>query len=370
MNNDDLHIERLSFRYPRGRLALKALDLTIPSGSRLAVIGPNGCGKTTLLRLIAGHLPHQEGQVRLGNRDLSGVRPQERPVATVFQDLGLFPNMTLQQNIAFGLRNKARAGREALNIASEWLKRFGLEELKEKYPGELSIGVQQRVALVRALALQPDILLLDEPTSSLDSFERQRLLRFLNDEKLQNWFRSIVLVTHDLDFAFAVCDRAAILCEGALVAQGAVRDLIEQSHDDWIVEYLQSYNRLEGDIEPGGIFRSRCGMVTIPLQPEHSSQSGPATVFIRPDRLSLTPLSGNGMRSLQALAIRLQYRCNGASLHCIVNDHSLRCDLLTRDIPELFQIGKLVVLYFDVSALILSAQAVGNYTSQARSGTQ
>lgn len=367
MESEDLHIERLSFRYPRGPLALNALDLTIPSGSRLAVIGPNACGKTTLLRLIAGHLPHQDGQVRLGNWVLSGVRPQERPVATVFQDLGLFPSMTVHQNIAFGLRNKARAGRNTSTITGEWLQRFGLESCERRYPGELSIGMQQRVAIARALALRPEILLLDEPTSSLDSFERHRLLRLLNDETLATWFKSIVLVTHDLDFAFAVCERAAILRKGSVVAQGAVRDLIEQSHDDWVVDYLQSYNRLDGAIEPGGIFKTSCGTVKILLEPEHSSQTGPAAIFIRPDRLSLMPASGNGTRSLQASATRLEYRCNGASLYCSVNDHRLRCDLLTRDIPEQFQAGKPVVLYFDVSAVILYAQA-GNRVMRARSG--
>jgi ABC-type Fe3+/spermidine/putrescine transport system ATPase subunit len=367
MHNYDLHIERLSFRYPRGPLALNALDLIIPSGSRLAVIGPNGCGKTTLLRVIAGHLHQQEGQVRLGDRILSGVRPQQRPVATVFQDLGLFPNMTVRQNVAFGLRNKGRAGRKALTMTMEWLQRFGLESCGQQHPGELSIGMQQRVAIARALALQPDILLLDEPTSSLDSFERHRLLRFLNDEALASWFKSIVLVTHDLDFAFAVCERAAILRKGSLVTQGAVRDLIEQSHDDWVVDYLQSYNRLDGEIESGGIFKSQCGAVTIRLQPEHSSQTGPAAIFIRPDRLSLAPASGNGPRSLQALATRLEYRCNGASLYCRVNDQRLRCDLLTKDIPERFRAGKSVVLYFDVSALILYGHG-GSRVMRAGSG--
>lgn len=367
MHNEDLQIERLSFRYPRGPLALNALDLTIPLGSRFAVIGPNGSGKTTLLRVIAGHLEQQDGQVRLGGRILSGVRPQERPVATVFQDLGLFPNMTVQQNVAFGLRNKARAGRSALTVAGEWLQRFGLESRGRQYPGELSIGMQQRVAIARALALRPEILLLDEPTSSLDSFERHRLLRLLNDEALAAWFKSVVLVTHDLDFAFAVCERAAILRKGALAVQGAIRDLIEQSHDGWVVDYLQSYNRLDGDIEPGGIFKSKCGAVKIALQPQHSSQTGPAAIFIRPDRLSLMPASGNGTRSLEASATRLEYRCNGASLYCNVNDHRLRCDLLTRDIPEQFQAGKRVVLYFDVSALILYAQS-GSRAMQTCSG--
>jgi ABC-type Fe3+/spermidine/putrescine transport system ATPase subunit len=366
MNNADLHVERVSFRYPRGPLALNALDLAVPSGSRLAVIGPNGCGKTTLLRLIAGHLAVQQGQVRLAERVLNGVRPQERPVATVFQDLGLFPNMTVRQNIAFGLRNKAHAGRRALTQADEWLERFELKWCDGKYPGELSIGVQQRVAIARALALRPNILLLDEPTSSLDSFQRHRLLRFLNDETIAGYFQSILLVTHDLDFAFAVCERAVILREGTLVAEGGIRDLIEQSHNDWVVNYLQSYNRLDGEIESGGVFKTKCGSLTIVLRPEHSPQTGPVAIFLRPDRLSLAPVFGNGTRSLQALATRVEYRSNGASLYCSVNDHRLRCDLLTKDIPEKFQAGDPIMLYFDVSALILSAES-GNRAVRSRS---
>jgi ABC-type Fe3+/spermidine/putrescine transport system ATPase subunit len=176
-----------------------------------------------------------------------------------------------------------------------------------------------------------------------------------------------VLVTHDLDFAFAVCERAAILRKGSLVTDARVRDLIEQPHDDWVVNYLHSYNLLDGEIESGGVFKTRCGSVMIVLEPELSPQTGPAAIFLRPDRLSLTPAFGNGARSFEVLATRIEYRSNGASLYCSVNNHRLRCDLLTKDIPKTFQAGDPLVLYFDVSALILSVRS-GNQAMRSRSG--
>ena len=190
--------------------ALDHVDLEIQSGSLTVLVGPTGCGKTTLLELIAGLQSPTRGRVTVDGEDVAGPR---RDTVVIFQHHNLFDWLTVRDNVAFGLRHRGLSTREARRRAMEQLERVGLAQFADRVPGELSGGMRQRVALARALVLSPRLLLMDEPFGSLDHQTRQIMQRYL----LSTWKQSkatIVLVTHDLDEALRLADRIVLFSAG------------------------------------------------------------------------------------------------------------------------------------------------------------
>jgi ABC-type nitrate/sulfonate/bicarbonate transport system ATPase subunit len=190
--------------------ALDGVDLEIQSGSLTALIGPTGCGKTTLLELLAGLQTATQGVITIDDENVSGPRPDS---ILIFQHHNLFDWLTVRDNVAFGLRNRGLPRREARRQATEQLERVGLAAFADRVPGELSGGMRQRVALARALVLAPRLLLMDEPFGSLDHQTRRIMQRYL----LSTWRQSkatIVLVTHDLDEALRLADRIVLFSAG------------------------------------------------------------------------------------------------------------------------------------------------------------
>jgi ABC-type nitrate/sulfonate/bicarbonate transport system ATPase subunit len=198
-------------RHEFGRTpALDGVDLEIQSGSLTALIGPTGCGKTTLLELIAGLQTATQGVITIDDENVSGPRPDS---ILIFQHHNLFDWLSVRDNVAFGLRNRGLPRREARRQATEQLERVGLAAFADRVPGELSGGMRQRVALARALVLAPRLLLMDEPFGSLDHQTRRIMQRYL----LSTWRQSkatIVLVTHDLDEALRLADRIVLFSAG------------------------------------------------------------------------------------------------------------------------------------------------------------
>lgn len=187
--------------------ALDHVDLTVERGSLTALVGPTGCGKTTLLELIAGLQNPSRGHIAIDGQDVVGPRPD---TILIFQHHNLFDWLTVRDNVAFGLRNRGLSKGESRRRAAEQLERVGLGPFADRVPGELSGGMRQRVALARALVLKPTVLLMDEPFGSLD----QQTRRIMHRHLLSTWTDSkatIVLVTHDLDEALRLADRVALL---------------------------------------------------------------------------------------------------------------------------------------------------------------
>lgn len=211
------------------RGGVKELSFQVPKGGRLAIIGPSGCGKTTLLRLLAGLIAPDRGRISLcGSLASEAGRvvtpPEARRVGMVFQDLALWPHMTVRANVAFGLEAQGLAATEVSRRIEEALRMAGAEALAPARPNALSGGEQQRVALARALALRPDILLMDEPLSSLD----ERLARRLRKEILQLQAAAgfaLIYVTHNMDEARVMAERVLALGQGRAVWQGPSKDL-------------------------------------------------------------------------------------------------------------------------------------------------
>jgi putative spermidine/putrescine transport system ATP-binding protein len=237
-----LDIQALSKSYGETP-ALEGVSLDVRSGELLTLLGPSGSGKTTLLKVIAGFEAPSAGRVLLRGRDISRLSPARRGVGMVFQNYALFPHMTVAQNIGYGLklRRVSRAGRE-LRVG-EMLELLRLDGLADRYPRQLSGGQQQRVALGRALAYDPEVILMDEPLGALD-----RALRIELEEQIRGLHRdlrtTIVYVTHDQQEALALSDRIAIMRAGKVVSVGAPVELYRRPADSFVASFFANANLL------------------------------------------------------------------------------------------------------------------------------
>jgi ABC-type Fe3+/spermidine/putrescine transport system ATPase subunit len=211
-----LRVQNLSYRL--GDFSLE-LDLDLPEGDFGLIVGPSGCGKSTLLRLIAGLLEAGSGSIELGGRELRGLAPELRRVGLVFQDFALFPHLSARDNIGYGPRLAGQARAVWRGEVEAIAASFHIEELLDRRPSELSGGEQQRVALARSLAARPELLLLDEPLSSLDASLRRELRGEIRD-RVKEAGVSAIQVSHDLEEALALADRLFVMREGRIVESG------------------------------------------------------------------------------------------------------------------------------------------------------
>jgi iron(III) transport system ATP-binding protein len=212
------------------QVVLQALDLQVAAGEVLALLGPSASGKTSVLRVLLGFSVPRQGTVRVGERTVTTegrllVAPEDRGLAVVFQDLALWPHLTVEGNLAFGLTARRVAGEERAQRIAAMLGRVGLTGTERRYPGELSGGQRQRVAIARALVLEPRAVLLDEPLANVDVDLRRELLELLR-ELFAEKGTTVVHVTHDLREAVAVAQRFAVMEAGRIVQQGTLRGLV------------------------------------------------------------------------------------------------------------------------------------------------
>ena len=262
--------------------ALRDVNLEVESGELLALLGPSGSGKTTLLRVIAGLEAADTGQVLFQGEDATGQHVRERQVGFVFQHYALFRNMTIFENVAFGLRVRPKkfrpANAEIRRRVHELLELVQLDWLADRYPHQLSGGQRQRIALARALAVEPRVLLLDEPFGALDAKVRKELrswLRRLHDEINI----TSVFVTHDQEEALEVADRVVVMNEGRIVQIATPHEIYEHPASPFVYEFLGEVNRFHGRVHQG-----RAVIEGIELEaPKHREADGlPAIAYVRP----------------------------------------------------------------------------------------
>jgi iron(III) transport system ATP-binding protein len=260
-----LQVERLTKRYIRGATpAVNDVSLTVETGEVVAVVGESGCGKTTLLRLLAGLEVPDAGSIRIGDRDVAGganwISPEQRGIGMVFQDFALFPHMSVAANIAFGLPALSREQRRAR--VDEMLVLVGLEGFETRFPHQLSGGQQQRIALARALAPQPSLLLLDEPFSNLDT----ALKRSLRDELadiLRHTGTTTILVVHDAEDVLLLADRAAVMRHGHILQVGDPQSIYRHPLNEYVARFFGETNILSGRACRDG-FETPLGIVRCP----------------------------------------------------------------------------------------------------------
>jgi iron(III) transport system ATP-binding protein len=248
-----LHIENLTKHFGEF-VAVRQLSLEIFSGEFICFLGPSGCGKTTLLRAIAGLDPQSSGSITQGEKDISNLPPSERDFGIVFQSYALFPNLTVFQNVAYGLENQRLPKVEIRKRVTELLQLVGLPEQTEKYPAQLSGGEQQRVALSRALATSPGLLLLDEPLSALDARVRAALrheIRALH-ERLGV---TTILVTHDQEEALSMADRIVVMNHGRIEQVGTPEEIYSTPASPFVADFIGVMNFMHGEITSSGTVR-------------------------------------------------------------------------------------------------------------------
>lgn len=246
----EITLRNVTKRFGR-TVALQEASLTIGDGEFFTLLGPSGCGKTTTLRVIAGFHAADEGDVFFDGRRVNDLPPAQRNIGLVFQNLALWPHMTVRQNVAYGLRMRHVPRAEADRRVREALEKVGLAGFEDRYPGQLSGGQQQRVALARALVLNPGVLLLDEPLSSLDAKVRVRLRAEIR--KLQQELKiTTVCVTHDQEEALTMSDRIAVLNEGRILQVGTPRELYERPTSIFVADFVGANNLVRGAVRSAG----------------------------------------------------------------------------------------------------------------------
>lgn len=284
-----LELSGVSFAVGRTQI-LRAVDLTVAKGECLALLGPSGCGKTTTLRAIAGFVVPDAGEVRLGGRTITSLRPYQRNIGLVFQDFALFPHMTVRENVAYGLRRRGVERAEAERRIGEMLETVKLDGMAARLPHELSGGQKQRVALARALVIRPDILLLDEPLGALDRLLRDAMQVEL--KRLQRRFGiATVIVTHDQEEALALSDRVALMFEGRIADIGRPAEIYRRPATRQVMEFLGTANVLAGTViaADGDGVRVDCEGWIVRAKGAGFASGGAVRVAIRPEYVRLGP---------------------------------------------------------------------------------
>jgi putrescine transport system ATP-binding protein len=271
--------------------ALDRLTLDIYQGEFFALLGPSGCGKTTLLRILAGFETASHGRVLLDGEDLAGVPPYRRPVNMMFQSYALFPHLTVEGNIAFGLKQDGLRKSAIADRVAEMLKLVKLEGFADKRPDQLSGGQRQRVALARSLAKRPKVLLLDEPLAALDKKLRAETQFELMDLQA-SLGTTFVIVTHDQDEAMTVADRVAVMQSGHIVQVATPAEIYEQPNSRYVADFVGDVNLIEGRLvnSAGGrsLVETAAGATLVIAQAVAANSDSTVWVAVRPEKLRLS----------------------------------------------------------------------------------
>ncbi|WP_263138586.1 ABC transporter ATP-binding protein [Pseudomonas sp. RIT-PI-AD] len=322
-----LSIQGLHKRY--GDTAIFSdIDCEIAQGEFVTLLGPSGCGKSTLLRCIAGLTEVNGGRILLDGQDLVPLTPQKRDIGMVFQSYALFPNMTVQQNVAFGLRMQKVAADESARRVREVLAMVELGDLAERYPHQLSGGQCQRVALARSLVTRPRLLLLDEPLSALDARIRKHLREQIRRIQ-QELGLTTLFVTHDQEEALTLSDRIFLMNAGRIVQSGDAETLYTAPVDAFAAGFIGNYNLLDADAASRLLMR-----------PVHSR------IAIRPEAIGLGQEGGieAEIRGHSLLGNVIRYRVEARGVELLV-------DVLNRSEGDLHGKGQRLRLNIDTAAI-------------------
>ncbi len=286
--------------------ALKGVDLQIAPGEFVCFLGPSGCGKTTLLRIVAGLEVPTRGRLLQAGRDITALPPAQRDYGIVFQSYALFPNLSVADNVAYGLVNRREPRARVRARVGELLRLVGLPGSEEKFPAQLSGGQQQRIALARALATAPGLLLLDEPLSALDAIVRVHLRQEIKALQRQLGVTTI-MVTHDQEEALSVADRIVVMNHGAIEQVGTPMEVYREPATPFVADFVGRIN---------AVAATRCGdgrlrIGTTEFQGNglagHGSTGEPVTVYLRPEDVLARPIAPGEPNVFEACIERIEF---------------------------------------------------------------
>jgi len=294
-----IEIKNLCFEI--GEFSLKDVCLSVDSDEYFVLLGPTGAGKSLLIKCICGLLRVSRGSVHIDGQDVTNLEPRLREIGYVPQDCGLFPHLSVENNVIFSLRARGLSRRKALQRIEPLIEMLRLGPLLKRSPSGLSGGERQKVALGRALALQPKLLLLDEPVSALDISSRQEVC--VEIRRVQKELRiSTIHVSHNMEEAFSVADRAAVLNEGEVVQTGPVSDLLRKPKNETVARFLRTENIFHGtaaaDTDGGSVVSFAGHRIRIAERCE-----GEITFTVRPEMLSVVAPASSADNSISAVLL-------------------------------------------------------------------
>jgi len=348
-----LAIDRLAVAYGGVRV-IEDLSLSIEQGCFFTLLGPSGCGKTTLLRTIAGFIQAAEGRLLFGNTDVTRLPPHKRNIGMVFQDYALFPDKTVFDNVAYGLRARRVDEAATKRKVAQSLDHVGLGHLAARHPAALSGGQRQRVALARALVIEPQLLLMDEPLSNLDAKLRVQVREVITELQREAGITTI-FVTHDQDEALAMSDRIGVMNRGRLEQVGPPSAIYREPATGYVADFVGAANLVQVTLPQAAAI----GPVTVPLpggavmaRVPAAMPAGPALLVARPEEISLAR-DGDG---LPATVRRRQYLGGRTTYKVELADGPTLAVDLHGDRHDAFQPGDAVRLGFDpLRTLVLAS---------------
>ncbi|MEZ5774053.1 MAG: ABC transporter ATP-binding protein [Hyphomicrobiaceae bacterium] len=303
----DVELDNVTIRFGHFT-AVDRASLKINNGEFFSFLGPSGCGKTTILRTVSGFLSPSEGTVRIGGRDMAGIGPNKRPTALIFQNLALFPLMTVAENIAYGLRVQGISKRERRKTADKLLDLIALPGQGDKLVSELSGGQKQRVAIARALAVEPDVLLLDEPLSALDLKLRQHMRNELREIQKRIGI-TFIYITHDQGEALTMSDRIAVMNEGVIEQIGNGQAVYDAPSTSFVASFVGENNPfagkvagIEGDV---AVIDTAFGRLK-GHNPRGLKAGDGAILFVRPESLKLSKSGAENRIEARVLSVAFE----------------------------------------------------------------
>ncbi len=353
-----IRIEKLRVAYG-GQAVIDGLNLDIERGAFFTLLGPSGCGKTTLLRTVAGFLRASGGRVLFGAREVTAVPPHQRDIGMVFQDYALFPDKTVFDNVAYGLRARRQDAATIQRKVHEALERVGLSAFAQRQPAALSGGQRQRVALARALVIQPQVLLMDEPLSNLDAKLRLQVRQTIADLQAEAGITT-VFVTHDQDEALALSHRIGVMNQGRLEQVGTPAQIYREPATAYVADFVGAANvlpvTLAASVAAGGIATVALGGGGVPARAPAALSAGAALLMARPETIALRPVDQRANGELQATVLRRQYLGEKTSYRVqLAGGEPLQVD---RHGPahDAHRVGDAVALAFDPAATLVLAR--------------
>jgi spermidine/putrescine transport system ATP-binding protein len=273
--------------------AVDHVNVSINPGEFFSFLGPSGCGKTTILRMISGFMEPTKGAVRIGGKDMKGQRPNQRPTALIFQNLALFPLMTIWENIAFGLEVRGVDKVKRRARAEELLSLVDLHDSADKMVSQLSGGQKQRVAIARALAVEPSVMLLDEPLSALDLKLRQHMRAELRAIQKRTGV-TFIYITHDQGEALAMSDRVGVMSQGKLQQVANPRDIYNNPVNGFVASFVGENNVLNGEVQnaSAGMANYETAIGTFRARFDKLANGQSAKLYIRPEHMTLSQKAG------------------------------------------------------------------------------